>query len=462
MLTSQASLFRVKLQKITSFFVIQYRYHLFTVGCAMDLNKTARRKTNTIELLKQIVERCYQEVDFYRTTLKPHLRDNNTITDIQGFETLPYTTKEDVKKSFPFGMLGMPLAKMIAYYESSGSTATDGNKSTKSASFLSKKDLLRDIERRLMNDIKVDENDVILNALPYAYTSCGLAFHRAFQEQGAMIVACNNTNTYSNFSKQIDLDFYLKPTILLSAYPFAYNFLADKKTDSSFVNLKSVVLCGLPTSEQGKNKISSIFNNANIYDIYGLSEFGAVTACCSFGKKHIIETDFYLEIIDSDSGLNVTGTGSGEIVITTLTREGSPKIRYKTGDFGKVTYETCICGNNSPTIEIKGRITDAIIIGGKKLFPTDFEGVICSAQETNGIFKATIKRGGIEEMPIVEAEVTFCNNKKSIERWLEKKFLEELSVDVTLLCKESGTLYPNALFNQNSTSFKTIKSFHYE
>lgn len=429
--------------------------------------KRKQENSSTIELLqllKSAVEYCTNHVDFYRETLKPYLNEKNTIVDIEHFKKLPYTTKDDVKKAFPYGMLGAPLSKIIAYYESSGSTSINKNKSTKTASFLTKNDLEKDIARRLMNDVHVSEDDVVINSLPYEYTSCGLAFHRAYQKKGAIVIACNSSNTETNLGKQLDLAKYLNPTILLSAYPYSYNFMHgnDINLKNCFNSVSTVVICGIATSDKCRNKISTIFNGANVHDVYGLSEFGAVTESCNYGRKHIIENDFFVEIFNLFKDVDCS---SGEIVITTLTREGSPKIRYRTGDYGNIIKEKCFCGRESYILDVYGRMTDFLIINDKKIFPTQIENIVCSSKYTNGIFNCLVKKENNKNLKLildVEPNAGEYVKKREIEDYLHNQFIEKYSIHVNVFCNKPGTLYNDILVKQNKLSFKNIKNFKLE
>lgn len=412
----------------------------------------------TIKLLRNSLEYCLKNTPFYQQYLK--IRE---IKDLEQFQTLPYTTKDHVTKSFPYGMLASPLSEIIAYYESSGTTSLVSmpNKSSRSPSFLTQKDLDRDIARRLLNEIRVTKNDIVLNGLPYAYTSCGLAFHLAYQQQGAMVIACNNTSTLDNFYKQNNLASFLKPTILLSPYPFIYRALdAD---NNNYSEVSSIVLCGMSTSKNAKEKLSSLFHNTKICDVYGLSEFGAVTMACSHGNKHIIETDFYVETIDPVSEKNTNRGEQGELVITTLNREGSPKIRYRTGDWGKIVSDTpCSCGCPWTTLEIHGRITDRLLVRHKNsLLPIEFEDIICSFPETNGIYNIkAVKNDHYYQDFFVQCEIHDLHEKTNIEDLMSKQFFDRFSINVTVECLEKQAIASKILLSTPLQSLKKLKNFN--
>ena len=411
-------------------------------------------KSGLLALLQTTVTYSFNNTTFYQEHLKKHIDENITINSIEDFQKLPFTTKDNVTQSFPFGMLATPIEQVIAYYESSGTTNNNFNGSSKIPSFLTRNDLNLDVKRRLMNKIEVTESDVILNSLPFAYTSCGLAFQLAFQSKNAMLIACNSDQTYKNFLKQSDISKYLRPTILLTPHPFSYALLNEKLATDQ---LKSIVLCGIPTSENAKKKASLMFNNADVHDVYGLSEFGAITYSCQNKNKHIIAKDFYIEIINPQTGKPCQDKEFGEIVITTLTREASPKIRYRTGDWGRVISNNC-CSNSSPTLEIKGRLKEAIMINKSRIFPTDIENIICRIPESNGIYK--IKYNPQKRKLIIHLEAqTNIRKRSAIKLELISLMREFFDLKFSIKISSPRALYPKFISKNLGTNLKLFKNF---
>jgi phenylacetate-CoA ligase len=125
----------------------------------------------------------------------------------------------------------------------------------------------------------------------------------------------------------------------------------------------------------------------SVAQTYGMSEFGALTFTCASRSNHVYAEDFYVEIVNPKTG-EVQGDGeAGEIVITTVTREASPRIRYRTGDIGRLRKGSCVCGSNAPRLDVMGRLSQLAVFKGQRTLPTDIENVICSYAETTGMFR---------------------------------------------------------------------------
>ncbi|HEX6841348.1 MAG TPA: AMP-binding protein [Stellaceae bacterium] len=342
------------------------------------------------ELLAQSVVRAFERTFFYGRLFRKHFRGKAITPELvrELFFGLPFTSKEDVVRNYPNGFLAVAPQVPVAYFESSG---TSGNTihSTRSASFFTHADVERDVARRFSPDLAVTSTDVVVNALPFALTSSGLGFMRATMAAGAMAVTVDSGSMLSSHVKHIELMKELKATVLITSLPFVYSTLLqmegqDPKTE--LPNLRAIQLCGLATLRNGKAKIRSTFG-VPVFDTYGLSEFGATTYTCRAGEMHVHDGDFFFEVINPRDGEPVGSGVGGEIVITTLTREGSPKIRYRTGDFGMLHYGRCACGRRVPRLEVKGRLRDAAQFGERFRLPIDFEEVVARFPATTGLFR---------------------------------------------------------------------------
>jgi phenylacetate-CoA ligase len=350
------------------------------------LNRRPRQR----ELLTESVRAAFERTFFYARLFRKHFRGQQiTVDSVCGrFFGLPFTSKEDVVRNYPDGFLAVPPEARIAYFESSG---TSGNTihSTRSASYLTRKDLERDVARRFSPDLGISNRDVVVNALPFALTSSGLGFLQATIDAGAMAVSVDSGSMLSSHVKHLELLKELKATIFVTSLPLLYSTLLqmegrDPRTE--FPSLRAIQLCGLSTMRHGKAKIASTFG-VPVFDTYGLSEFGASTFTCRAGHMHVHEADFLFEVINPRDGEPVADGVGGEIVITTLTREASPKIRYRTGDFGMLHYARCDCGRDTPRLEVKGRIRDAALFGDRFRLPIDFEEVLQRFPATTGLYR---------------------------------------------------------------------------
>ena len=388
------------------------------------------------ELLQKInktIKYCNDNVEFYQRKLKKII-DVDGVKSLEEFEMLPFTTKDDVKKNYPFGLKGAELKDIVAYNESSGTSSGDVNRSSRSASFYTKNDVEKDIERRTNGDLKFSKEDIVFVALPYALTTSGLHFHMAASRKGAMVINADNGSQMANIRKQVDLIRRLNPSVIITSYPFLIStmFYVLGVSISELTNLRAIQLCGMSTSQNGKIKIGKIFNDVKVYDTYGMSEFGAITSSCDCGNAHIND-DFYVEIINPKSLEKVEENVGGEIVITTFEREGSPKIRYRTGDVGKMSSKKCGCGRNSETIEVTGRLKDLFVINGKRFNLNDIENVLYQKEEVAGMYKPVIAKEKVE----LTVDI-LSDNYEEVAASLKKDFSEKLEIETEIVCVVVG------------------------
>lgn len=375
-----------------------------------------------IEQLNTAVTQAHRDTFFYsRLFRKAIVRAPSTDSAdyIKWFQALPFTSKDDVVKNFPNGFRSSSVKQPALYCESSGTSGSTVH-STRSASFYTKADIVRDLKLRYSPDLKLTSEDVVLNSLPMAYTSSGIMFQMAAMEAGAMVICADGGSLLSSQLKHIDSLRDLGCTVLVSSLPLMYSTLLlaeGKDPKEEFPKLRAIQLCGLPTLLAGTTKISQMFG-VPVFNTYGLSEFGAVTYTCEHGHMHVCD-EFYVEIINPRNGDTVEDDVGGEIVITTLSREGSPKIRYRTGDFGFLKDPAeCACGRHSPRLVVKGRLRDAAQFGDKFRLPTDFEEHILAQPDTTGLYRLTYKPlpGDKNEVTVhISADVLHPEDKTTAE-----------------------------------------------
>jgi phenylacetate-CoA ligase len=360
------------------------------LGVETDARQYLDARPRQRESLAQSVAGAFERTFFYGRLFRKHFRGKAITPELvrELFFALPFTSKEDVVRNYPNGFLAVSPHTPVAYFESSG---TSGNTihSTRSASFFTRDDVERDVARRFSPDLALASTDVVVNALPFALTSSGLGFMRATMAAGAMAVTVDSGSMLSSHVKHIELMKELKATVLVTSLPLVYSTLLQMEGQdpkAELPSLRAIQLCGLATMRHGKAKIRSTFG-VPVFDTYGLSEFGATTFTCRAGEMHVHEDDFFFEVINPRDGEPVGDGVGGEIVITTLTREATPKIRYRTGDFGIMHYGRCECGRRAPRLEVKGRLRDAAQFGERFRMPIDFEEILQRFPATTGLFR---------------------------------------------------------------------------
>jgi phenylacetate-CoA ligase len=356
----------------------------------LDASSYLDARSQQRDLLAASVAVAFEHTFFYSRLFRKHFRGKQLTAESvrEQFFRLPFTSKEDVVRNYPDGFLAVSPEARIAYFESSGTTGNTVH-STRTASYLTRADLERDVVRRFSPDLALSASDVVINALPFALTSSGLGFLQATIASGAMAISVDSGSVLSSHLKHIELVKELGGTVFVTSLPLVYSTLLQMEgldPKSEFSALRAIQLCGLPTLRNGKAKIGSTFG-VPVYDTYGLSEFGATTFTCSGGHMHVHDEDFFFEVIDPRNGESVAGGIGGEIVVTTLTREASPKIRYRTADFGILHYGRCECGRTAPRLDVKGRLRDAALFGERFRLPIDFEEVLMRFAATTGLYR---------------------------------------------------------------------------
>lgn len=381
------------------------------------------------EKMGQIIDYCQSHIPFYAKLLKSQA-ENQGISTIDDFKRLPFTTKNDLKRNYPYGMAGCSLDQIIGYYETAGDK-NEQNRSSRSASFFTNDDLARDISRRTSGTLEFANTDVVFISLPYAYSCAALGYHMAAQKQGAMVISADNESKLNNYRKQLDVLMRINPTIIITAYPFIYSTILKLMGDTTkrFTKLRAIQLCGMPHSSNGMKRISEAFNGVPVYNTYDMVEFGAITACCPEGKKHICD-DFYVEIINPKTMEVIKEDGiGGEIVITSLRRQGSPLIRYRTGDIGRIYKNGCQCSSDSPYIQVLGRLKNLIEFKeqGKRFTLCNFEDVFYQHECLTGMYKPKFVDETLTFVIDVESD-----NKKQVAAEVKRMIRDQLDIDVEI------------------------------
>ncbi|MBC8722949.1 phenylacetate--CoA ligase family protein [Paraburkholderia sp. 31.1] len=404
--------------------------------------------------LSDAVLNAYGKTELYAAKFKKIIGEGKSFT----FEDLPFTTKDDLQRSFPYGALGVSLADVVSYHESSGTSAGNPDRSSRCPSFFTSKDWNSDLSKRFPDWIKLGKQDSVLVSLPYAFTSSAHAFHQAAQKAGAMAIAVDLGSHYSSLRRQLDLAMRLQPTVLVTSNPFLFSTLAMKMRadDTAFEKIRHIQLCGSAVSQSAMRKTAGLYGADSVAQTYGMSEFGAITFTGTCGESHVYDDCFYVEIINPKTGNALVGE-PGEIVITTIRREGSPRIRYRTGDIGRLDTSICCCGCTSPRLKVSGRLSQLALLGESRLLPTDVEQIICGFEETTGMFKLELvdekaRKGALS------LDVKKGMNNDDLRSRLQQKFaifFDELAIEL----KEVGTTFEALFRRSEDISLKSLKDF---
>lgn len=331
------------------------------------------------ERLRETVERVYFNVPFYRKRMQEAGLGPESIQTIDDLSKLPFTIKSDLRDNYPFGLFAVPMSEIVRVHASSGTTG----KPTVVGYTRNDISTWSEVMARTLTSAGANRNDFIQIAYGYGLFTGGLGLHYGGEKIGASVIPISGGNTV----RQIQLMHDFGSTVLACTPSYAL-YLSEAIRESGItrdeLKLRVGVFGAEPWTENMRREIEEKLRIKAI-DIYGLSEVigpGVASECLIQEGLHINEDHFFPEIIDPGT-LEVLPEGStGELVFTTLTKEGLPLIRYRTRDLTRLTYEKCKCGRTMVRMEkCLGRSDDMLIIRGVNLFPSQVETVLLNMRE---------------------------------------------------------------------------------
>lgn len=387
-----------------------------------EYEKLSRRQYQEIQLenLKRTVERVYENVPFYRKrfdeiSLKPsHIK---TLKDIQ---LLPFTTKDDLRKNYPYGLFTVPLSKIVRLHASSGTTG----KPTVVGYTRHDMEIWTEVVARMVTAAGVREYDIVQISFGYGLFTGAFGLHQGLERVGATVIPISSGNT----EKQIMVmqDFGASVLVCTPSYALYMDEVASELgIDRRKIKLRLGLFGGEGSTVEMRREIErrwGLFATEN----YGLSEIigPGVSGECEYREGlHINEDHFYPEIIDPDTGEVLDEGEIGELVLTTITKEGMPLIRYRTRDITSLIYEPCKCGRtNVRMTAVKGRTDDMLIIRGVNVFPSQIESALMGIEGIGPHYQLVLTRKGYLDDLEVRVELV---DGRLLERYSELERLEE-------------------------------------
>lgn len=384
---------------------------------------------------RETVERVYFNVPFYRHRMQEAGLGPEAINSIGDLKKLPFTTKNDLRDNYPFGLFAVPMSEIVRLHASSGTTG----KSTVVGYTRNDIATWSEVMARTLTSAGANRNDFIQIAYGYGLFTGGLGLHYGGEKIGASVIPVSGGNTTRQLQLMRDFG-----TTVLACTPSYALYLAEAIQESGInrdeLHLKAGVFGAEPWTENMRKEIESKLRIKAI-DIYGLSEVigpGVASECMIQDGLHINEDHFYPEIIDPVS-LEVLPEGSaGELVFTTITKEGLPLIRYRTRDLTRLKYGKCKCGRTFVRMEkCLGRSDDMLIIRGVNLFPSQIETVLLEMSEIKPHYMIIVDRiNNLDTLELqVEVDEVFFQDKISQLQALRGKLQDNLENTVGLSIK---------------------------
>ena len=397
-----------------------------------------------LERLEAVLARVYMHVPFYRGKFDETGFDPDEFRSMDALANLPFTTKQDLRDSYPYGLFAVPLRDVVRLHSSSGTTGAA------TVVGYTENDINRwsNLVARVLTAGGVTKDDVVQIAFGYGLFTGGFGLHYGAEKVGASVIPISSGNT----KRQIKILEDFKSTALVCTPSYAM-LIADTMYDMG-INVNSLSLkYGLfgaePWSDAMRNELE---NKLNIIatDNYGLSEVmgpGVAGECLERNGLHINEDHFIVEIIDPETLKPVAPGEVGEMVITTLTKEAFPVIRYRTRDLTRLITDECPCGRTLNRIEkVRGRTDDMLIIKGVNVFPSQIESVLFEVEGTEPHYQIIVERDGALDKATVLVEATeeiFFDEMKQQKGLIDrigKALVSELGIGMKVKLVEKRTL----------------------
>jgi phenylacetate-CoA ligase len=398
-----------------------------------------------LQRLRETVTRVYHLVPFYKAKFDESGIKPRDIDSLEKLALLPFTLKQDLRNHYPFGLFATPMDQIVRIHSSSGTTG----KPTVVGYTAHDMDVWVEVMARTLKMGNVGPGDVVHNAYGYGLFTGGLGFHYAAERMGAAVVPSSGGFT----KRQLLLMKDFGATVLCCTPSFALHLSEvareegyDPKKD---FKLRAGFFGAEPASIGLRNAIKEAWG-IEYYEVYGLSEIigPGVAATCPCGHLHVAEDHFLPEIINPDTGEVLPEGEAGELVLTTITKQGLPILRYRTKDISRLHREPCKCGRTLVYIDtIKGRSDDMLIVNGVNVFPSQVEHVLTKVEGVTPNYVIVLEKKGVLDRLEVWVEVDEATMGdggigalEGLKKRLENEMLNELYINVKIKLVEPKTL----------------------
>ena len=372
-----------------------------------------------LKRLQQVVQRVYHTVGYYRAAFDDAGVKPDDIKSLADLCRLPFTTKQDLRDNYPFGLFAVPMSSVVRLHASSGTTG----RSTVVGYTKRDIDVWSELMARCFAAAGLNKNDMIHNAYGYGLFTGGLGAHYGAERLGASVIPMSGGNT----KRQIMILQDFGPTAICCTPSYALNLAEQGRAmgvDMRNLKLRVGIFGAEPWSDKMRDDIENAMNLTAL-NIYGLSEVmgPGVSMECIEGRSgmHIFEDHFLAEIIDPETGAVLPPGEKGELVFTTITKEAFPLIRFRTRDITTLNLAPCRCGRTHVRMDrVMGRSDDMLIIRGVNVFPSQIEAVLLNIEGTEPHYQLIVDR--VDTLDTLEVQVE-----------VSQKLLDESAGEVRVL-----------------------------
>jgi phenylacetate-CoA ligase len=404
-----------------------------------------KMQRNQLENLKETVNRVFHLVPFYTKKFEELGITPDSIQTLCDVKKLPFTKKQDLRDNYPYGLFSVELDQIVRIHSSSGTTG----KPTVVGYTEKDMDIWSEVMGRILRMGGVVSSDILHNAIGYGLFTGGLGFHEAAQRMKVTVIPSSTGFT----SRQLLLMKDFKPTIVNTTPSFALHMAEtankegyDLKKD---FNLRVGFFGAEPASMGLKQEIKDIWG-IPFHEVYGLSEIigpGVAGSCQNSNLLHINEDHFYPEIIDPQT-LEVLPAGQrGELVLTTITKQGLPIIRYRTGDITSLDYSPCRCGRTTVKMEsVVGRCDDMLIVGGVNIFPSQIEHVLANIEGISLNYQIIVEKKGHLDKLELDVEINddimsdSIKDLNALKKEIQKELLNHLYINAQIKLVQANSI----------------------
>ncbi|WP_416841626.1 phenylacetate--CoA ligase PaaK [Haloferax sp. DFSO52] len=394
-----------------------------------DVTRLPRAELRRIqdERVREVVKYAYENVEFYERALDDAGVHPDDVTGVDDLTLLPFTTKEDFRDNYPTGMFAVEMEDVIRIHASSGTTGKP-----KIVGYTRDDlDVWREVMMRGFRGAGLTAADTLQNAYSYGLFTGGFGFHDGATELGMTVVPTGGGNTQRQVEMLADLGsdaICLTPSYAL----YLAEVAEDMGYDPADLPLSTVLYGAEPCTEPMRTEIERRFD-ATAVENYGLSEIigpGVAVECLEQTGMHIWEDHFYPEVINPETGKRVAEGEEGELVLTTLTKQALPVLRYRTGDLTTLDYGTCDCGRTVVRMDsVTGRADDLLIVRGVNFYPSEVESVVLEFEEVAPYYRIDLRREGTLDRLDLTVELTddFDGSRAELEGRIRKRLSNVLS-----------------------------------
>ena len=397
-----------------------------------------------LERLQAMLNRLYSEVSYYRNLLDSIDLPPTGLRSLRQLGRLPFTRKETLRENYPYGLFAVPLREIVRIQASSGTTGQPV------VTGYTRNDIKHwtELVARAFCAAAVTKDDVVQICLDYGLFSGGLGFHYGAEDIGATVIPASTFNPQA----QLDIMRHYKTTALVCVPTYVLRLLQTAQGQSfppQELSLRKVVLTGEPWPEGIRDKIAHGFH-AEAFDVYGVSEVmgpGISSECEARNGLHISEDHFIAEILDPATDEVLPDGEQGELVLTTITKEAFPLLRFRTGDLTVLDRRPCTCGRTTARMrKVAGRVDNAVFVQGKTILPSQVEQILQSVEGVKPRFQIVVdKSGTAEELRLrVEMDKRMFSDEMRVltelKRRIERRIEEVLGVVATVLLVEPASL----------------------